>query len=210
MRQRVLSAFVLAALVSGPIGGEARGATPLPDRVEEDWELVVGTPDSVSAGPQITTAMKLDDDDNTPFVAFNLNYRDAPFAAGGVQSVVWSGDSVLGQATQGSAVFKTSGETVTWTQVMRLNNGQITYRIEDGESTTWDEFGQDDGLRSVSFPTTAVSLIGYSPARSAEASGAGWKANNVTSLSLLRVRYYAGSQLLSVDETPRTIIAQDQ
>lgn len=203
---RLLS-LVMAVLIFVSTGPSvlAQGTPPTADRVEEDWELVVTTPDSVGAGPQITTAMAVDGGESSPFAAFNLNYRDAPFAEGGIQTMVWSGKSALAQATQGSALFQTPGEVVTWTQILEMSGGAASYAIRDGNSTTWGKFGQGEGLLSISLPTSASSLAGYSADRSATRSGVGWQADNVTSLTLVRVRYYAGGQLLLTDETPRSV-----
>jgi hypothetical protein len=59
---------------------------PVIDRVQEDWTLVVASPDLVGVGPQITTCMSPVSDNSTPFVAFDMNYREFPsFSAGGLQ-----------------------------------------------------------------------------------------------------------------------------
>ena len=55
------------------------------DRVEEDWEVVIGDPDPDSTGPQITTCMS-PISGSSAFVAFCLNYRDvSDWKPGGLQ-----------------------------------------------------------------------------------------------------------------------------
>jgi hypothetical protein len=177
-----------------------------PDAIEEDWQLVIGTPDVLGIGPQITTCMSPVSDNSSPFVALDMNYREYPsFAAGGLQVQVWDGSNVLSTATHGTSQFSTAGETITWTQAMSLSGGNLSYSISNGQSTTWGKFGQGAQL-SVSFSTTLPDLSGYDPDTSAAASGASWEQNFVTSLQLVQVRYYANGQLIWTDDTPRTVV----
>ena len=183
----------------------ARGQAP--DRVEEDWRLVVSTPDITGVGPQITTSMSpVADSTTAPIVAFDLNYREYPsFVAGGYQAQVWSGDRLAQYSTGGkTAQFATANETVTWTQRLSLSNGQVNYTIASGQSTTWGHFGRSV---QVSFASTLASLSGYSPSTSVANSGASWQVNNVQELTLVAVRYYAGGVLLSTDSTARPVVS---
>lgn len=181
--------------------------TPI-DRVEEDWVLVVNTPDTVDEGPQITTCMSPVGDNSTPFVAFDINYREYPtFQSGGMQLQVWSNDAnnqVLSTSTQGTSLLATPGETISWTQQMSLSNGAIAYDISNGQSQTWGKFGQGNNL-GVQFTTSLASLGGYSPNVSKAKSGVTWEANHVTSLTIVQVRYYSGGQLVSTDTNPRSV-----
>jgi hypothetical protein len=177
-----------------------------PDQVEEDWKLVVATPDVAGVGPQITTSMcPVADRTQAPFVAFDLNYREYPsFAAGGYQAQVWSGDQLVQNSTGGKTdQFATANETITWTQRMSLANGQITYVIAAGSSTTWGSFGSSV---NVSFTSSLASLSGYSPSTSATNSGVSWQVNNVQELTLVAVRYYANGVLLSTDTAQRQLV----
>ena len=88
---------------------------------------------------------------------------------------------------------------------MIVGGGKITYDIENGQSTTWGQFGQGDGNLSVSFNTTRNDLDRYSPETSAVKSGVSWQSNLVTSMTLVRVRYYSGGQLIATDTTPRSM-----
>jgi hypothetical protein len=178
---------------------------PLPDRVEEDWMLVVATPDAEGVGPQITTSMGPTADRTTaPFVAFDMNYREYPsFLAGGMQLQVWSGETLLRYATSNTEQFNTQGETITWTQRMSLSDGQITYQVASGSSTTWGNFG--NGL-SIRFATDLTSLAGYSPDTTVANSGASWQVNNVKTMTLVAIRYYAGGVLISTDSTARPLV----
>jgi hypothetical protein len=204
---------VMALLVSAVLAFPATDILadtppPLADRVEEDWELVIETPDVNKVGPQITTTMDPSGDSSSPYVAFDLNYREYPnYQAGGLQIQVWKDKDVIAEpSSQGSALFSTSGETVTWTQRMSIDqSGTVTYHIFNGQSTTWGQFGQGNGLLDVSFATSLSSLTGYSPTQSASKSAVTWQSNHVTRMTLLQVRYYANGQLISTDSTPRSI-----
>src|SRR3954453_10581136 len=135
-----LSASVIVSLAAAM--AQSPGLLPLVDRVEEDWKVVVANPALTGVGPQVTTCMSPVSNGSTPFVAFDVNYREFPtFSAGGMQLQVWSGTSVLSTASSGTAQFATPNETVTWTQSMKVSSGTITFDIMNGRSTTWGRFG---------------------------------------------------------------------
>lgn len=209
MRSSVMRATALAAMIAlvCPVSLGQTTTTTI-NRIEEDWKLVIDSPNTDEDGPQITTCMSPVSDSSTPFAAFDLNYRDHPsFQAGGLQAKVYSksGGSVLSSTSQGSSLLNTENETITWTQRLSLSNGVLTYTVVNGQSTTWGVFGQPDGLDALTFNTTVTSLSGYSPTTSVNASGVGWQSNRVTSMTLVQVRYYNGSQLVSTDTTARSV-----
>jgi hypothetical protein len=203
--RRTLAAllFAAAALIASGHAALAQTAQPI-DRVEEDWELVIEEPDVDGAGPQVTTTMSPQEDNSASFFAFNVNYRDSPFRAGGLQVLAWSGKDLLASTTDKEAQCSTSGETITWTQRLSLSGGSLAYQIAQGRSTTWGSFNQG-GQLDVSPSTSLASLDSYSPAVSVANSGVGWQANHVTRMTLARVRYYSGGTLVRTDDTPRSI-----
>ena len=73
-------ALLLALTLGSGLGTASAQSvdTSLIKQVEEDWELVIATPDSAKGGPQISTFMSPSGDENASFVVFNLNYRDEP------------------------------------------------------------------------------------------------------------------------------------
>jgi hypothetical protein len=203
------TAVLLATIaLTGSIGGAQTASNPI-DQVEEDWVLVIGTPNPDEVGPQITTCMSPVSDGSTAFVAFDLNYQDYPsFVAGGLQAKVYSNPSgdVLSSSSQGDAVLQTTGETITWTQRLSLSGSNtLTYTVVNGQSTTWGAFGQAQGLNSLSFTAPISSLANYKPATSVDKSGVGWQSNRVTTMTLVKVRYYSGGQLVSTDTTSRSV-----
>jgi hypothetical protein len=200
--------FLLAtSALAGTIGlGQTTTATI--DQVEEDWRVVIGAPNPTEVGPQITTCMSPVSDGSTPFFALDLNYRDYPsYQSGGIESAVISNTDgkVQGYSTQGDQLLGTTGETITWTQRMSLSGGQANYAIVNGQSTTWGSFGQGGDLDPISFTTAVTSLGSYSPATSVAKSGVGWQSNRVSQMTLVRVRYYSGGQLVSTDTTSRSV-----
>jgi hypothetical protein len=203
----VLSAGNLPSTSAGADGMVA-------DRVEEDWKIIIANPDVDAIGPQFTTCMNPTTDDTSPFVAFDMNYSEYPrFTAGGMQVQVWSGDDVVATAGYGDAQFETPGEMITWTQSMRVKNGQIAYLVKNGSSTTWGQFGAQTGngidgqaALTVTYSTDRSDLSGYSADYSASRSGATWQSDHVTQMTLVQVRYYAGDQLIKTDTNPRNII----
>jgi hypothetical protein len=204
-KSRLVCLLVCGALTLCGANAFAQLSLP-PDRVEEDWQLVVASPDPLGVGPQITTCMSPTGDTSLPFVAFDMNYREFPsFSPGGLQTQVWSGGTVTTYASQGSSLFTEAGETVTWTQRMSLSAGTLTYSISSGSSTTWGTFGQGS-LLNVNFATAVPSLVAYDPDKSAARSGASWESDRVTSLTLVRVRYYAAGQLLRTDNNARVVV----
>jgi hypothetical protein len=197
------TALLTVSAVSAP--GQSQ-LTAAPDAIEEDWVLVVASPDPIGVGPQITTVMSPTGNPTDPFVAFDLDYREYPiFAPGGMQVQVWSSKNVLSTSTQGSALFNTPNETVSWTQRMSLSGGTLTYDIANGQSTTWGQFGQGTQLQ-VSYNTPVTSLAGYDPGFSATKSGASWEPNYVKTLTLKQVRYYANGQLIWTNTNPKVLI----
>jgi len=205
MLRVILVALVVLLPLPLALGTSAVDITSA-DRIEEDWEVVIATPDSRVTCPQISTAMKVDLDDSSPVMIFNLNYCDSPtFSAGGVQAKIVSGNQTLANSTQGSAQFQTNDETVTWTQRLSLVGGNLNFKIASGQSTTWGPFGVSDNDLSVSTASALTSFANYSPDTSVLGSGPGFGSNRVTRMTLLRVRYYQGQTLLSTDATPRPV-----
>jgi len=197
-----LAVFALVCSIS-----LAQSSSGPPDQVEEDWQVVIASPSAVEVGPQLTTCMSPATDNSTPFFAFNLNYRDAQaFKPGGLQATVYSSGSVLDSSSQGDALCQTSNETIAWTQRMSISSsGRVTCTVVNGQSTTWGQFGDAQGLNPVGFDTALTSLGSYSPTTSVAKSGAGWQSDRVTSMTLLRVRYYRDGVLISTDNTSRSV-----
>ena len=175
-------------------------------QVEEEWELVLKDPDSDLTAPQVTCAISPTGDVDGLHATFELNHQSYPyFASGGMRLQVWSGeDNVSSHKTQNDGVMSTAGETVRWTQSMRLHGGSLTFEIKNGTSTTWGEFGGEHGLRT-NCSSDLTSLNEYDPDVSVANSGTGYASNRVASLTLKRVRITFDNGDVVVDDTERTV-----
>jgi hypothetical protein len=179
-------------------------------RVEEDWELVIGTPNPNSVSPQITCVFAPTGNFNSLSGVFELNHQSQPkFAVGGLHIHVWKGEFPLTiKSSHGLNVMSHGNETVRWTQAMTLVNGHLVVEVSDGTSTTWGAFGNDGNLKTTA-PTTLVNLNTYNPQFSVDNSGVGYAAHRVKSLVLKRIRLIAADGNVSEDSNARTVFPQN-
>lgn len=193
-----LGVFIAAATVchaDGPI-----------IRVEEDWELAVGAPNLNSDSPQVTAVMSPFCDVQDIHMSFLLNHESFPkYGAGGLQLQVWNGDSAVDQnASPQKAIMSTEGETVCWTQQMRIEDGKLVFEITSGTSTTWESFGGEGYLKSI-LGTDLSDLDNYHPEVSTEHTAIDFGSNRVNRLVLKEVRWYDADGLVATDSTPRIV-----
>jgi hypothetical protein len=212
MRRLILLAILGLTPVTqrdDPVLTNPDGSQPAPiDRIEEDWQIVVQTTDIPAAGPQITTTMCPGPLEDHPDVNFNLNYREGDqFRPGGLQIEVFDGPGRLANISARSESLATDNETISWTQSLSLSNGAVQFQIKSGQSNTWGTFGGDE--LSVAFTSSLSDLSGYKPDISIAKSGVGWQSDHVTSMTLVQVRYYSGTTLVTTDNTPRVIHPND-
>ena len=74
----------------------AEGPAPTILRVEEDWVLLIGTPDQNSVSPQVTCVFAPTGNLSSLAGVFELNHQSQPsFAAGGLHIQVWQGEVPL-------------------------------------------------------------------------------------------------------------------
>jgi hypothetical protein len=201
-RYRPAGAFVFLILCL------AAGVAPAQDlvRVEEDWELVVGEPDSNSCGPQIATTMSPFWDINDTHFTFEVNHRSVPYwSAGGLTLHRWCGEWRFDTMERPDrSVMNSNAEVVTWTQALYTNFGQLTFQIIDGSSSTWGPFGYT-GMLKLHSSWGVNNINSYSPDVSVSRSGVSYAGNRVTSLKLLRVRGYLSDGSMATDETVRVV-----
>jgi hypothetical protein len=204
---RKLTVFLSVASALALMLGASFMTTAQPDRIEEDWQVVLGTPDTSTDCPQISATISPTGSDQDPLMVFKLNYRDQPsFQSGGLSAQVWQNKQFQSNSDQGTAQCTTPNETITWTQRMSLSGGNLNFKVLSGNSTTWGQFGANDTDLAVSASSSAADLSGYTPTYSVSNSGATFGANRVTTMTLLQVRYYQGSTLLSTDTTARQVV----
>jgi len=184
------------------------------DTVEEDWAIVVNTPNPTEGAPQFATFMSPVTDQSASYALLRLNGYDQPvYNVGGIQSQIWTGDSKTCLASSPTTVapatnqLATANETISWTQRLQYNvaKGQITFAVVNATTATWGNFSIGSGLGKLHFTAPATGVMGYSSTVSMKNSGVTYGANYVTSMTLKQVRYYSGSRLLATDSTPKPV-----
>jgi hypothetical protein len=175
-------------------------------RVEEQWELVIATPDPGSDAPQVTCLLSPCGEIAYTHAVFELNQRTQPsFSPGGLQLQVWFGESPLVHVeAANTAVLGQAGETIQWTQSMEVGGGVLTFAVTGGHSATWGDFGQAGELR-IQRPTWRTNLNQYDPAVSVQNSAVGYASNRVKSLVLKCVRYTSATGEVWEDSTVRPV-----
>ena len=178
-------------------------------QVEEQWELVVATPDPDSSGPQVTTVISPVGNVTGVHAALELNQQSLPeFTPGGLQLQVWTNELPLAyRQFPAPAVMATPGEHVVWTQSLVLSDGKLTFEIRDGQSASWGSFG-GQGYLKAAVCTELDSLNQYDPAVSVANSGVGYAANRVQSLVLKGVRVTLSTGEVLEDNTARVVHQQ--
>jgi len=178
-------------------------------RVEEQWELIVTTPDPDSSGPQVTTVISPVGNVTGVHAAFELNQQSLPeFTPGGLQLQVWNNELPLAyRQFPAPAVMATAGEHVVWTQSLVLGDGKLTFEIRNGQSTSWGSFG-GQGYLKAAVCTELTNLNQYDPAVSVANSGVGYAANRVQSLVLKGVRLTLSTGEVLEDNTARVVHQQ--
>jgi hypothetical protein len=207
LRSAVVFGVILSVLLL-PMALKAQSGSSVM-KVEEDWELVLNEPSPDNAAPQVTCAISPLNHFDGVYSALELNHGTLPgYTAGGLQLQAWNGESWLTVRDYDNTTLQNTGEVVTWTSRMVLNDGTLTFRVANGNSTSWGAFGSGGNIK-LSLSSTLSNLNLYSPDLSASHSGIGFGSQRVTSLKLRKVRYYDGSgNLLSEDTTPRVVHQQ--
>lgn len=186
MFNRITGLAVCLCLVSA--AGLAMGQDQRVIRIEEDWELIVETPDPLQDAPQVSTLMSPTDSLDEIHFGLDLNHaQKANYDGGGFQTKAINGSTLMADSINNSGSnLNQSGEVIRWTQLMAVFGQEIVFAVKDGTSQSWGSFGGPETL--VRQPTQLTNLNGYSPYRSAEWSGVGFASNRVASLKLARVR----------------------
>jgi len=204
LRGLLALACVLAWAGAGPAE-----ETPTIVRVEEDWELVLATPDPDSAGPQVICTISPSGNVASLYCTLELNHRTIPtFVPGGMQFQIWNGEALLYErCAPVQTILSQPGEVIRWTQRMKLSDGNLLFETVNGSSATWGSFGGQGYLKG-QVPTTLANLNAYHPSVSVENSGVSYAANRVQSLVLKRVRVVTSTGETLEDTTERPVYQQ--
>ena len=204
---RYAHSFASLLLVSGVFSTQLAASNPVRIvRVEEDWELKVLTPDTNSAGPQVTCILSPCGEVDCVYGTFELNHRSVPsYVPSGLHLQAWCGQEVVSvKSSHNTGLITTPGETVFWTQRMDLTEGVLFFEIVSGTSSTWGSFGGQGHLKT-HVNSTVSDLNGYDPEVSAANSGVGYAANRVQHLILRRVRLVTDNGQVIEYNTPRNV-----
>jgi hypothetical protein len=182
-----LSLIVIALCSMGT--GSARAADSDVIEIEEHWQLQVGGPDSSRSAPQVTMIMSPVENLAGTYFSFVVNHWTYPdFGAGGYQLQKWYGTECAG-AVHGykTAQLHHDGELITWVQRLNVDDGTLTFRVMNGTSESWGNFG---GWGFAIHASTSLSkLNSYRPGISIDQSGIGFAGNRVSSLTLQKLRW---------------------
>jgi hypothetical protein len=187
--QRTLRTHASAIIALGLIGWGATPSWGQSDvvQIEEHWELRISQPDPDRSAPQTTMVMSPTGDLSGVHFLFTLNHVGVPaFEAGGLQVQLWDGVDLVDESVANeTGTLHHNEEVIRWTQRLTLNEGTLDFRVVDGESESWDEFGGDD--LSFSVPTALTRLNSYKPAVSLTESQVSYAENRVVSLILTKL-----------------------
>lgn len=210
---RTLLRWLALPAVAGAIilAGAVQAQAPASDvyRVEEDWELVLLTPDANVNGPQVTCVIS-PATINDAYAAFDVNYHTQPdYSAGGLQMHVWDPVDPMAYCNfPDIGMLKTAGETITWTQNMWLSGSVLSFQVTNGQSQTWGAFG-GTGSVLLSVNTSLANLNAYDSNVSLANSGVSFATNLVSSLTLTAVRWYdVNGNLIQQNTTPQVVHPQ--
>lgn len=195
------------AFVGFCVAAAAAGAQDLV-HVEEDWELVIATPDQNSCGPQIACAMSPFADISGTYFTLEINHRSAPYwTPGGISLHQWFGESrVQSMDRQDRSVMNTPEEVVTWTQILDSVGPLLTFQVKNGHSSTWGDFGYSNNLKLQSWSWYEnLNLNNYTPDVSVSQSGVAYASNRVRSLKILEIRGTLQDGTTASDNSPRVV-----
>jgi hypothetical protein len=202
---------MLTLLTTAALGILAVGATAQEKkviRVEENWTLQMGEPDIRTSSPQIGTQMVPNAADPETYAIFCINYQEIPdYSEGGLEIQLWEGDWNTDVTASENVKLSCPGETISWTQVMRVYDGTLIFSVRNGVSSTFGTFG-GYGFRVIS-QSSFTDLNGYSVDSSVDNSGITLGSNRVESMTITSVRkvYSDGSE--EIDTTPKVVFQSE-
>ncbi|MGQ0633924.1 MAG: hypothetical protein ACT4QC_04900 [Planctomycetaceae bacterium] len=205
--RRIVQVGLLLGLCLTP-SLSAEEALPV-NKIEEDWEVVIGEPNADETAPQLYVVTTPTGDLSGQYAVFEINNVTLPdFYGGGLQFQTWWDDQATGEAHHDDfSSLATAGETIKFTISMRVwGDGTISYRVKNGQSQTWGTFGADYSLW-IRRQSDLTNLSGYSPETSARFSRVGFGRGRVSKFQIKQVRYYNANDstqtLLNTDDTVR-------
>lgn len=191
-----VAALVLALTGTAEAGGQYV-------RVEQDWELILNTPDLSFPSPQIVIPMKTRPLSNkTAF--FLVNHHDFPsFQAGGGQIQLWQDDVQVVKSFEGPTLIR-DGEVVTWTQYLERKDGKLNFGLSAVAGEAWGTNTAETLGGPVSFTDSNPQITDYDSSYSVDNVVIMFGDGRVHSLKLLAVRKYKSDGSVET-EAERTV-----
>ena len=180
-------------------------AAPAPSNamvIEEEWKLVLDTPNTTGDSPQFCSSFDLG---NGAYFVTTWNYRTDPeYVAGGIQLQVWKDGEMVGSTTLDLAELNTNNDTITWKHIYRVQGTDVDMRIVGVNSQTW---GNNINTTSVSLTSAGVANFNqYDPQKSCSESGISLGANRVSWFGMTGVTVYdEKGRRMGQDSTQRPV-----
>lgn len=200
LKRGILLAGVVALVLAVTGTAEAAGQYV---RIEQDWELVLNTPDLSFPSPQIVIPMK-GRPDGTKTAYFLVNHHDFPeFQKGGGQIQLWEGDVMAVKSFEGPTLIR-DGEVVTWTQYLERKNGKFQFGLSAVAGEAWGTNTAETLGGPVSFTDGNTHFTEYDSSYSVDNVVIMFGDGRVHSLKLKAVRKYRGDGTYDT-EAERTV-----
>jgi hypothetical protein len=181
------------------------------DRVEEDWELVIGEPDPNVEAPQVINILSPNGTTYGNYFLLELNHGTQPeYILGGRQLQHWFGESFRSQVTASApGVLCIADEPIRYTLALSVNDGVMKCEVRNGQSVSWGEFGGTSSDR-LTTSTGLNSLNWYRTETSLSGAKIGFGSFRVSRFRLVEVRKYSDNQLVSRDTTSHVVFERSQ
>lgn len=197
-----VAAWALAALIAA-FGGTAEADGPYV-RIEQDWELILNTPDLSFPSPQIVIPMK-SWPGSSKTALFLVNHHDYPaFAAGGGQIQIWNGDTLQSTKSFAGPTLIRDGERVTWTQYLERKDGKLHFGLSAVEGEAWGTNTADTLGGPVAMSDSISNFTAYESPYSTENAEISFGDERVHSLKLVEVRKHRSDGHVDI-ESSRTV-----
>lgn len=172
-------------------------STPAYYRIEQDWKLVVSTPNSDQGTPNIVVAMTPQASTNI-FANLLINYGSTPsYSAGGFQTQLWNGSTLVSSGDYKSNKLNYANESITFTTYLNYTPSTQTleFGVVNGSSQSFGSFTNCTPLVLTYVPQAALSsaLAAYSTTDTISNSEIVAGAEQVSSLTITAVRKYYNS-----------------
>lgn len=181
------------------------------DRIEEDWELVIGEPDPNVEAPQVINILSPNGTTLGNYFLLELNHGTQPeYILGGRQLQHWFGESFRSQVTASApGVLCIADESIRYTLALSLNDGALKCQVRNGQSVSWGEFGGTSSDR-LTVGASINSLNWYRTETSLSGAKIGFGSYRVSRFRLVEVRKYSDNQLVSRDTTSHVVFERSQ